>query len=164
MTARSTHLEPWPGWRLVHAPRQIQPAGSLECRGWRLKLYGIRGRSRPVPAQLIEAAGKLAADYLPSPALTEDRYGVGFAICHDARDFDTVTLDWWERTNELRHLVFRSLGDSGSFTNITHSGEAACVWELAIIGFEREAWIDAVLKAERKNLDEYLSRSMAGFC
>ena len=42
----------------MHAPRQIQPAGSLECRGWRLKLYGIRGRSRPVPAQLIEAADK----------------------------------------------------------------------------------------------------------
>lgn len=157
-------LEPQLSWTLEHTPRQIEPAGSLVCRGWRLKLYGIRGRARRVPAQLFDAASRLAASNLPSPALTLDRYGLGFAICHDAHDFDTVTLDWWERGNELRHLVFRSQGNVDRFSNITHLGEAACIWELAIIGFEREAWIDAVLKDGRKDFSEYLSRSMSALC
>lgn len=151
-------------WKLDYTPRQVEPAGSLECRGWRLKLYGIRGRAREVPAQLFDAARRLAATNLPSPALTLDRYGLGFAICHDACDFDTVTLDWWERSNELRHVVFRSREDVGHFDNITRTGEAACIWELAIIGFEREVWIDAMLRDGRQDIDEYLSRSMSALC
>lgn len=61
--------------------------------------------------QLFGAARKLAASNLPVLAQTPDRFGVGFAICHEAQNFDTVTLDWWERSNELRHLVFRSYGN-----------------------------------------------------
>ena len=96
--------------------------------------------------------------------MTPDRYGLGFAICHDACDFDTVTLDWWERTNELRHLVFRSPTNAGRFSNITHSGEAACIWELAIIGFERETWIETVLIGGRKDFHKYFSRWMSALC
>ena len=151
-------------WKLEHTPRQIEPAGNCECGEWQLKVYGIRGRDRHVPAQLFDAARSLAAGNLPSPARTADRYGVGFVICHDACDFDTVTLDWWERSNELRHLVFRSRGNMGCFENITHMGEAACIWELAIMGFERKAWIDAVLKDGKQDFGEYLARSLTALC
>jgi hypothetical protein len=136
----------------------------LVYSGWRLKMYGIRGRDRLVPAALFDAARNLAASHLPTPAHASERYGVGFAICHDAHDFDTVTLDWWERSNELRHLVFRSHGEVVRFDNVTHLGEAACVWELAIIAFEREAWIDAVLKDGSKDFSEYLQRSLSALC
>ena len=52
----------------------------------------------------------------------------------------------------------------GRFDNITHMGEAACIWELAIMGFERKAWIDAVLKDGRQDFGEYLARSLTALC
>jgi hypothetical protein len=39
----------------------------------------------------------------------------------------------------------------------------ACVWDLAVIGFERDAWVKAVLRQPSgANLDRYLATQMCG--
>jgi hypothetical protein len=72
--------------------------------------------------------------------------------------FNQIIVDWWENENELRHRVFKAVPEAPeAFREITHTGESFCVWELAVIGFEREAWINTVLAAaDLQSLDVYL--------
>ena len=91
---------------------------------------------------------------------------MGFVIIHEAHAFNTVVVDWWEQVNELRHHVFRAASDSPeSFTEITSSGEAVCVWELRVQAFEREAWLRSVLEApEGPDLSIYLGERLNEIC
>jgi hypothetical protein len=51
----------------------------------------------------------------------------------------------------LRHIVFKANAESSkTFDNITHTGEAFCIWELKVIGHERDAWIRHILEQNEK--------------
>ena len=149
-------------WRLKHEPRRIAPLAPLVFRDWRLKAYGICGLGRPIPEAMVEAAAQIACEQTPTQAITSARYGVGFVIAHEARAFNTITVDWWENTNELRHKVFRAPTGAHSYLEITASGEMACVWELRIIAFERDAWLDCVLHEGRMDFAHYNSLALSG--
>lgn len=128
---------------------------------WRMKIYGIAwGRDRPMP-ELVVAAKRLAAPLLDGAA---DAYGVGFIGVHQGRTAHFLFVDWWARENELNHHVFiSSLEDPLGFSEATASGVMACVWDLAVIGHERQAWIDNVLRTGgRDGFAAYLDRRLEG--
>lgn len=86
---------------------------------------------------------------LPEPAITSTRYGLGFTVIHQAEMFNQIIIDWWERENELRHHVFKADPEAPTdFQNITSTGEAFCVWEIKVIGFERDAWLRHMIDSE----------------
>lgn len=131
---------------LRHTRRPISDLGLHAVGSWQVKLYGIAGKRPEVSSVLVAHARTIAARTLPEPAVTPSRYGVAFVIVHEARAFNTILVDWWEQVNELRHHVFRAPAhDPETFTEITASGEAVCVWELRVQAFEREAWLRHVL-------------------
>jgi hypothetical protein len=76
--------------------------------------------------------------------------------------FNQIIVDWWERDNELRHRVFKALPDTPlKFEDITATGEAFCTWELRVLSFERDAWIDTMLvNANGPDIEGYLSRRL----
>jgi hypothetical protein len=45
---------------------------------------------------------------------------------------------------------------------VTPTGLAACVWDLAVIAYERQAWIDAVLAAPVPDVERYLEITFEG--
>ncbi len=124
--------------------RSIRFLEIFQPSGWNLKLYGIAyDRELPRP-ELIEAAKKLAVEKLPQ--LSDSVYGVGFLGVHDGRGINFVFLDWWQDENELHHHVFTSSTNHPALLEeVTHTGVSACVWDLRVICFERQAWVDQVL-------------------
>lgn len=147
---------------LVHAepyrPRPIRFLELLEVDTWRLKLYGAAyagGRPRD---ELVAATRALADKLLPRPADGDGRYGVGFACAHDGRDGCFSFVDWWADENELHHQLHVAPGDRPN--ELAPAGPdalTACVWDLAIMAFERQAWLDAFLRnPEGSDLDAYL--------
>ncbi|CAN5723048.1 hypothetical protein BH23GEM9_BH23GEM9_12900 [soil metagenome] len=140
-----------------YRPRQIRLIELWGVADWRLKLYGIAyGRDRPAAA-LLEAARIRAAGVLPRPAVTATRYGVGFMGVHQGRDADVAFVNWWSHENELHHHVWVAHGGTGNFMRAGDSRFIACVWDLAVLAFERQAWIDSILAAPRPDLDRYLA-------
>ena len=139
-----------------YAPRPIAFLGLEEIASWRLKLYGIVYRGASPRAELVDAARRLAAREVA--ALEPQGYQVGFFGVHDGRGSNFVFLDWWAEENELHHRVFVS--PSASPENLeerTGSGLLACVWDLRVICFEREAWRARVLCNPRgPDLEGYL--------
>jgi hypothetical protein len=148
--------------RQPYGPRPIRFLGLLSGDGWRLKTYGI-AYERPAPRpELVEAASKAVAEVLPMPADGDGRHGVGFVGVHDGRGHCFVFVDWWADENELHHHVFISPSDDPeTLEDMTGSGLSACVWDLAVIGFERDAWVRTVLaNPDGPDVDAYLAERL----
>ncbi len=143
-------------------PRYVTPLGLWQVDDWRMKAYGLTLADGVPRASLVEQAQSVVADALPDPAVTEDRYGVGFAIVHEGEDADYVLVDHWFGENMLRNQVFWRRAHEPALWPAPREGPTVCVWELAILAHERQAWIDEVLQPSSGGLTAYLDRWIAG--
>jgi hypothetical protein len=128
----------------------------LTIGDWRMKLYGIAWRRELPRAQLLEAAKRIAAEELHNAA--PNNYKVGFIGAHDGRNACFVFIDYWGNENELFHRVFLSRsGDPDALAPAKSADSSVCVWDLRLQSFEREAWINHVLrKANAPDFRAYL--------
>jgi hypothetical protein len=137
-----------------YVPRAIRPLELWRPPGWTLKVYGIAyGRPAP-PTELVEAVKQLALEVLPA----DPGYGVGFVGAHWARAGCYVFIDWWGNENELYHRSF--LGPSPDEMRAAGADDStACVWDLAVMDFERRAWHELVVKRpDAPDVDAYLAQ------
>ena len=153
--------------------RPVRFLGVADLTGWRVKTYGISAAAERPPEALTEAAKRLARDRLPHPPawsppvgddaeIRKDRYGVAIMIVHEAREGCFVLVSWWVGENMLEHHAwFASDGPPFAFESLADTGIAACVWELAVLAFERDAWVETVLaRPDEPDLEAYLDRRM----
>jgi hypothetical protein len=144
-----------------YRPRHLRFVAMRQLDDWRVKLYGITLQGRDERPAFLEATMALAQATLPRPALTEERYGVGLAIAHDAAVACIALVYWWENQNELHQRVF--IGpreDPGAMRPLANPG-AGCVWELGVLDFERRAWIaDVLANPAGPDIEGYLGRRL----
>jgi hypothetical protein len=146
-----------------YATRPVRPLGLFEHAGWRLEVYGIAYERDLPDAALISAAHDLTRERLPlTDVASEERYGVGFLGVHEGRGSDFVFLDWWQNENELhQHTWVAPKGRPPAFEYVTPTDLSACVWDLSVICFERQAWVETVLaNPAGPDLDAYLARRL----
>lgn len=127
--------------------------------GWTLKVYGIAyGRARP-REELIEAAKDSSREQLSRMADNDNHYGLGFLGVHDARDAKFV-LFYWADENELHHHVYVSPSeDPASLEDVTATRLIACAWDLRVLSFKRDAWVETVLaNPSGPDTEGYLAR------
>jgi hypothetical protein len=143
-----------------YAPRAIRFLELLACPDWRLKVYTI-AYAVPPDAALVGTARALAQSVLP-PVVAGEPPGVGFLTIHAGRDAHVVLVSWWSNSNELRQCSWRApLHRPDRFEQVTSAGFIGCVWDLALIAFEREAWVRTVLAASEPDLDAYLAMRLS---
>jgi prepilin-type processing-associated H-X9-DG protein len=145
-----------------YRPRAIRCLDVAEIEGWRVKVYGIAYEgSRPATA-LVDATLAAARATLPSPAVTGERYGVGFLGAHQGRGSNFAFADWWALENELHHHVwFSSLEAPGELRAQRPGDPIACAWDLSVIAHERAAWVEHVLaRYGDPDLDGYLAAQL----
>jgi len=128
-----------------YKPREAEFRKEADFGEWRLKVYGISTGDELVSDALVETGLNAILPNLPQPALSEDRYGVGFVIIHRGTMRNWFSLDWWEYEDILFHRLYSSPLDNANEISAEESAAIACVHELKIISFENEAWIKTVL-------------------
>jgi hypothetical protein len=139
-----------------YAPRSVRFLELLTCPDWRLKVYTIAYDAAP-GAAVVARARALARGVLP-PVVAGEPPGVGFVTIHAGRDAHVVLVSWWVNANELCQRSWRApLDRPDSFEEVTAVGFVGCVWDIALIAFERDAWIDTILAAPAPGLDAYLA-------
>lgn len=146
----------------TYSPRPVSALGVEDFEDWRLKVYGI-AYERDLPDNvLLEAARAAADEHLPSPAVTDRRYGVGFLGAHQGKEGNFVFVDWWADQTDLHHCVFySSLENPGQLRPAKFGEPIACVWDIAVIAHERQAWLKHVLKRDDgPDLDAYLNEML----
>jgi len=143
----------------AYAPRSFRFLKLVERHGFKIKLYGIRYGGGDVDKPLIDGALPVLLDRLASASEGQQHYGVGFGGIHQGKTGDFAFIDWWADENELHHHVYVSTDASpGKFRYVTPTGLIACVWDLRLMWFEREAWVSCALrKGMRPDLDGYLA-------
>lgn len=124
---------------------------------WRFKVYGIKYGGEYPKLDLIQQAKNLAQEQIQLLTTETDVYNVGFIIVHEAREANFFLVDWWTGENMLvNHAYTSTLNDPEILQYVTPTGLMACVWELRILCFERQAWIDNVLANPKgPDLDTY---------
>lgn len=150
----------------LQEPYEPRPIRCLEIwgqAGWRMKMYGIRyGGDAPRP-ELVSTAKQIAMERLPSPAITTSRYGVGFIGVHDGRGANFIFVDWWANQNELYHHVYVGPAEQPSTLDYVTSKNSvtACIWDLAVMAHERDAWVRCVLNNPAgANIEAYLKTQL----
>lgn len=141
----------------AYEPRPIRFHGWWEPNGWRLKVYGIAHAADAPDEKLVAAVKSTAEEILPLPAVTDRRYGLGFICAHQGRTSSVAFVDWWENEDELHHKMF--IADERDLSELRPAGEGeltACSWDLAVMSFERNAWVRHILQAREPAAELYL--------
>lgn len=81
---------------------------------------------------------------------------------HDGRGADFVFAAWWADENELHYHVWAGpSGETGDLEYINEAGPLACVWDLRVVGHERDAWVEEVLaNASGPDVEGYMARRL----
>jgi hypothetical protein len=135
----------------LSAPYAVRPIRFLQLAShddWTIKVYSITA-GRALSPTLVNAAMRLAFEKLDewrsAPRQWPD-HGAVFLIVHHGEGANYIILDWWVDESILPHHVWSAPLDAPeSFTYLTPLGIGVCVWELEVLQFERQAWIDHVL-------------------
>ncbi len=154
---------------LTYSPRLVKALAPIEVCGRTLKAYGMftdpaRRSTAPEPDWLQHHA----ASVLQQPLQAED-HPVGFLILHYGSQGDYLLVSQWYDADMLKHWVRGAVVDAEgatTFAPLAQRDLVACIWELEVIRFERDAWIHTVLA--RGRLDEaareaYLATTFSGW-
>lgn len=133
--------------REPYGTRAVRFLGIWKFDDFRMKAYSISYAGGTVGPALTRAARRVCADRLGESAGATRHYGVGFVGVHAGRTGDFVFVDWWADENELHHHVYVSEpGSPDGLRYVTPTGLNACVWDLFLIGHERDGWVQHVLR------------------
>ncbi len=142
-----------------YAPRTIRFHGVEPVAGFKFKLYSISADGTPLAWPAFADGIRLALGALPRPASAPGRPGLGFVVAHKGSS-DYVVLAWWDRENELPLRVFVRPQGAGARWRPAREGESVCVWDLEVIGFERDAYVDTLLAGgTRDRTVDYLDQA-----
>jgi len=147
-------------------PRPVRAGAPIEHSGWRLKPYTITLPGETLDEGTYERGMRVALGALPAPAAAVRRPGVGFVIRHQGLDprggrVHYLVLCWWDNANELFVETFIHGADTGREWVNGQGRGSVCVWDLEVIGHEREAYVRHVLGAGGSDVDAYLADTMA---
>lgn len=150
----------------MHYDKISEPSGNFALNGTTLKWYNLAKADEPVP----EGIADLATSFLKR----EDKAGkltnlgeLGFLILHRCgADFYFLLVSTWKNGNELWESVYaKTNNDEPDFAKFpsqdTHRA-TFCVWELAIVWNEQQAWKRLLLStgddnAKHAYLDDHYS-------
>jgi hypothetical protein len=145
-----------------YTPRPRRCLGLRDLGGWTLKHYEISVDEHWPDEAGFGTAIALAEAALPQPPGGDGRLGVGFLILHRGRGWDYVVLAWWDRENELPLRIFVREQDGSGEWRAARANESVCVWDLEVIGFERDAYVTSALSGaplDQARAD-YLARTL----
>ena len=145
---------------------QTRPIRFIEIykvANWTLKIYSISSRNEFVSNSYIINTKKNIESWLQNVAQTNlDNYRVGTLMLHECKEGCFAIINWWIDENMLQHYVYLTKNEqSQEFELFSNNGIVTCVWESAVIWFERNAWVKHVLmKNENPDFESYLQEHL----
>lgn len=117
------------------------------CDLWHIKTYSISARQEVVDSTLIDTVKQELPGWLRAGGDYDyQNYKIAILIIHEGRDANYAVLAWWVEENMLRQYTYRSVETNPfQFELVSTKGLSTCIWELTVLWFERNAWIDFIL-------------------
>lgn len=149
----------------TYQTRPVRFLKIVSYNGWRIKCYSISVKSEKISKLFFDKARQCLPLWLQNTSLSGlDNYKIATLILHEGRDGLYAIINWWVDENMLQQFVyFSNYDEPGCFKLLSDKGVFSCVWEMAVIWFERNAWVKNVLEdpgnpcAFSNYLGEYLN-------
>ncbi|MEY9839834.1 hypothetical protein [Streptacidiphilus sp. EB103A] len=152
-----------------YAPRLVKALPLVDVQGRTLKAYAMFAQPEgPHTPPEPEWLRQQAASVLTGPPQEGD-HPAGLLILHHGADGTYLLVSQWYGGDMLKHWVRGSVVDadgSTTFARLDQRDLVACVWELEIVRFERDAWVNTVLvpgRLDQDSLDAYLATTFSGW-
>ncbi|MDQ0467230.1 hypothetical protein [Labrys wisconsinensis] len=127
------------------APRTVVRLGPWSCGGVPLKTYGILADAAAPLGEPLVAAAQQAVDGASAQLAATAHEGLGFVILHRGTQGIWLLLHWWVHGGICAQVLWRSeIAGPVSFAPLGRP-LMACVWELALIDYERRAYVRTVM-------------------
>lgn len=126
-----------------HHVRIVEPGSPLALPGAVLKWYDLRRAEATVPTTARRAARALLGEEAAAGRLGIGS-GLGFVVLHHSDERIYLIVGVWRNNQELWQALFvRDHDGAGRFERRRPGFDAptVCVWELAPVWHEREAWV-----------------------
>lgn len=143
----------------LYKKRPIRFIEIFEADGWQIKLYSISAKQALVPPAYIEAVKAKVPKWLEAAGCYPlDTYRVATLILHEGKEGCFAIISWWIDENMLQLFVYLTPNDQPvEFVLYSDKGIVTCVWEMAVLWHERNAWVEHVLqKASNPDFNAYL--------
>lgn len=151
-----------------YQPRFVASRAAVAVKGYRMKCYEMfYDAAREKEASISRDAWCSLLGKCLGPSDDKNEHKCGFAIVHHARDGTYLLASRWFGGNMLKHEAFMVEDAPGkaALESLASSRIIACVWELEVIKFERDAWVRTAMAGLGKpeSLDAYFAAQMAGW-
>lgn len=89
-----------------------------------------------------------------------DTYSIAILIVHEVKEGVMGIISRWIDENMLQTYVYLFDEKTKEFELFSQNGITTCIWELQVLWFERNAWVEYVLLKgmQKDNIKEYLSQ------
>jgi hypothetical protein len=125
----------------VYQPRAFSDQGIWGIGPLQFKVYSLLAEGKDVDPEMISTAKQfIAAEVLGRVATMGKSNGLGFVIIHPGDLGISISVHWWVQGSVLCQHNHRQLYGASEPMNTVARPVIACVWELALINSEQEAW------------------------
>jgi hypothetical protein len=132
------------------SPRPVLSHGVRDAGGYKLKEYSILYGPDALSVGQFALGLPAAFAALPQPAVTPSRPGAGVLILHQGRGARYIVLGWWDNENELPLKIWtQSRAIGGAPWLPASGGQSVCVWDIEVLNFERNAYVERVLRSPK---------------
>ncbi|MEO0960188.1 MAG: hypothetical protein AAFY66_17315 [Pseudomonadota bacterium] len=140
----------------VYHARPVSDLGTWSAGAVDWKIYGLLARRMEITPGMIETARRfLEGEVLDRVASMGESNGLGFLIIHPGDTGLSIAAHWWVQGSILcQHIYRKAYGDTAPMDAVTRP-VVGCVWELDLVGAEREAW-QARMMTEQPDRTAYL--------
>ncbi len=145
-----------------HYEKMIRCHGVIDLTIGRLKWYGINCSNQPIEQSIFELAQSFVSRKLRSDG-SPSAQELGFVLLHRCgQGVYFLGLCTWRGNNELWKTIFffetDTMEDFALFPQDEAHKDTFCVWELAVVCHEVQAWT-TYLKSNRtdQDADRYLT-------
>jgi hypothetical protein len=146
------------------APRPVVSHGIRDIHGYKLKEYSILYGPDALSTGQFDLGLPAAFAVLPQPSITSTRPGAGVLILHQGRGARYIVLGWWDNENELPLRIWTQPRECcGAPWLPATASQSVCVWDIEILSFERNTYVERVLKRPQSpDLRGYLQTIFSG--
>ncbi|MDF3151736.1 hypothetical protein P3C58_07080 [Mesorhizobium sp. XAP10] len=123
--------------------------GQWDIGGLKLKVYGLVADNKKIDEPMATLAQSFVRqEVLPRVADEGDENGMGFVIIHPGDLGVSILAHWWIQGSVLCQHIYRKLYSATEPMDTVKRPVIACVWELALMNAEQEAWRKTMMKGE----------------
>lgn len=146
-----------------YQPRHVRRLMVHKYFDWQIKIYTILMENDEIETKVLDVILANVPQLLAKHNKHKvNHYNLATMIVHKGIDACFVIINWWVNDNMLQHHVY-AIDENDQITEFANNEIITCIWEMAVLWHERNAWIKYILtNPTQADMDAYVNDFIEG--